>query len=54
MYKSSGFLPLDVNRGKQTLLDGRHTHFAIVYHEGNLLECAGGNPAFQGVSLANT
>ena len=33
VYKSSGFLPLDVPALKQTLLDGGFTHLAIVYHE---------------------
>ncbi|MDR0375554.1 MAG: 2-aminoethylphosphonate--pyruvate transaminase [Treponema sp.] len=33
VYKSSGFMPLDTDRVKQTLLDGMYTHFAIVYHE---------------------
>ncbi|MDR2792394.1 MAG: 2-aminoethylphosphonate--pyruvate transaminase [Treponema sp.] len=33
VYKSSSFLPLDVDRVKQTALDGMYTHFAIVYHE---------------------
>ena len=33
VYKSSGFLPLDINAVKEKLLAGSFTHFAIVYHE---------------------
>ncbi|MDR1363261.1 MAG: 2-aminoethylphosphonate--pyruvate transaminase [Spirochaetaceae bacterium] len=33
VYKSSGFIPLDSGAVKQKLLDGKYTHFAIVYHE---------------------
>ena len=33
VYESSGFLPLDVEKVKVKLLEGKFTHFAIVYHE---------------------
>jgi 2-aminoethylphosphonate-pyruvate transaminase len=33
VFKSSGFQPLDVSAVKAKLLEGRHTHFAVVYHE---------------------
>lgn len=33
VYKSSGFLPLDVNAVKDRILSGGCTHLAMVYHE---------------------
>jgi 2-aminoethylphosphonate-pyruvate transaminase len=33
VFKSSGFLPLDTEKVKAKLLEGKFTHFAIVYHE---------------------
>lgn len=33
VYKSSGFLPLDVQAVEKKLLEGKYTHFAVVYHE---------------------
>ncbi|GHV79141.1 nucleotidyltransferase [Spirochaetia bacterium] len=33
VLKSSGFLPLDTDAVKAKLLDGKFTHFAMVYHE---------------------
>ena len=33
VYKSSGFLPLDVNAVKERILSGGCTHLAMVYHE---------------------
>lgn len=33
VYKSSEYLPLDVQAVKVKLIDGKYTHFAIVYHE---------------------
>jgi 2-aminoethylphosphonate-pyruvate transaminase len=33
VYKSSGFLPLDLDAVKRTLLDGGYTNCAMVYHE---------------------
>jgi len=33
VYKSSGFAPLDCEAIKTKLVDGKFTHFAIVYHE---------------------
>lgn len=33
VLKSSGFLPLDAEAVKRRLVDGKFTHFAIVYHE---------------------
>ena len=33
VYKSSGFMPLDVNAVKNKLIEGKYTHLAIVYHE---------------------
>jgi 2-aminoethylphosphonate-pyruvate transaminase len=33
VYKSSGYMPLDTEAVKSKLLDGKFTHFAIVYHE---------------------
>lgn len=33
VFKSSGFLPLDVDAVKVRLVEGNFTHFAIVYHE---------------------
>jgi 2-aminoethylphosphonate-pyruvate transaminase len=33
VWKSSGYLPLDVPALEQKLLDGKYTHFVIVYHE---------------------
>jgi 2-aminoethylphosphonate-pyruvate transaminase len=33
VYKSSGFEPLDCGAIKTKLVDGKFTHFAIVYHE---------------------
>jgi 2-aminoethylphosphonate-pyruvate transaminase len=33
VYKSSGFVPLDRDAVKAKLVEGRFTHFAIVYHE---------------------
>jgi 2-aminoethylphosphonate-pyruvate transaminase len=33
VYKSSGFEPLDIDKIKAKLIEGKFTHFAIVYHE---------------------
>jgi 2-aminoethylphosphonate-pyruvate transaminase len=33
VYKSSGFLPLNTAELKAKLLEGKYTHFVIVYHE---------------------
>jgi 2-aminoethylphosphonate-pyruvate transaminase len=33
VYKSSGFAPLDCEKVKARLVEGRFSHFAIVYHE---------------------
>ncbi len=33
VWKSSGYLPLDVPALKKKIVDGKYTHFAIVYHE---------------------
>jgi len=33
VYKSSGFMPLDVKAVETRLLEGKYTHFAVVYHE---------------------
>jgi len=33
VYKSSGFLPLDLDAVKARLVDGGFTHLAVVYHE---------------------
>lgn len=33
VYKSSGYLPLDVDTVKSKLIEGKYTHLAIVYHE---------------------
>ena len=33
VYKSSGFAPLDCEAVKAKLIEGRFTHFAMVYHE---------------------
>ncbi len=33
VWKSSGYLPLDVEGLKKRLLEGGYTHFAVVYHE---------------------
>ncbi len=33
VYKSSGFMPLDLKAVKEKLLDGKYTHLAVVYHE---------------------
>jgi 2-aminoethylphosphonate-pyruvate transaminase len=33
VFKSSGFLPLDKDAVKAKLLEGKFTHFAVVYHE---------------------
>jgi len=33
VYKSSGFLPLDIENVKLKLIEGKYTHFAVVYHE---------------------
>lgn len=33
VYKSSGFLPLDIEDVKVKLIEGKYTHFAVVYHE---------------------
>lgn len=33
VWKSSGFAPLDVPGLKKKLVDGKFTHFAVVYHE---------------------
>lgn len=33
VYKSCEYLPIDILKLKQTLLDGKYTHFVIVYHE---------------------
>jgi 2-aminoethylphosphonate-pyruvate transaminase len=33
VFKSSGYLPLDRDAVKRKLVDGKFTHFAIVYHE---------------------
>jgi 2-aminoethylphosphonate-pyruvate transaminase len=33
VYKSSGYLPLDIEAVKAKLVEGKYTHLAIVYHE---------------------
>ncbi|GAB6391604.1 MAG: 2-aminoethylphosphonate--pyruvate transaminase [Treponematales bacterium] len=33
VYKSSGFMPLDISAVEAKLVDGRYTHLAMVYHE---------------------
>lgn len=33
VWKSSGYLPLDVPELKKKIVDGKYTHFVIVYHE---------------------
>ena len=33
VFKSSGFLPLNIAAVKEKLIEGKYTHFAIVYHE---------------------
>ncbi|AEF86156.1 nucleotidyl transferase/aminotransferase, class V [Treponema primitia ZAS-2] len=33
VFKSSGFLPLDIEALKAKLINGKFTHFAMVYHE---------------------
>ena len=33
VYENSGFLPLDIEKVKEKLLEGKFTHLAVVYHE---------------------